>query len=144
MIYDFFNKKIDERPELAELLPEPFLHQWRERAAAGETRLRIKYSGFNGGQFNVSGYGPNGLEALRIAAGSGRFTFNGKAGDTSQEKADTSQAKPRICATPFKAFDERALKARAFLYANHYQRGEVTCSVGQDGAELTSSFSIHW
>jgi hypothetical protein len=40
----------------------------------------------------------------------------------------------KIEAIPFKAFAERDLPPREFLFGKHYQRGQVTCSIGQDGA----------
>lgn len=46
----------------------------------------------------------------------------------------TSSPKKKISAIPFKAFDESKLPPRAFLYGMHYQRGQCTCSVSQDGA----------
>ena len=46
----------------------------------------------------------------------------------------TSSPKKKISAIPFRAFDESQLEPRAFLYGMHYQRGQCTCSVGQDGA----------
>ena len=60
MCFDFINKNYAEAPELIELLPDRFLTQWREREAAGETKIQVKFSGFNGGQFNVSGRKPRG------------------------------------------------------------------------------------
>jgi hypothetical protein len=40
----------------------------------------------------------------------------------------------KIQAIPFKAFNEADLPQREFLFAKHYQRGQCTCSIGQDGA----------
>ena len=58
----------------------------------------------------------------------------------SERKDSPNGARPgrrklqKIEAIPFKAFAERDLPAREFLYGKHYQRGQCTCSVGQDGA----------
>jgi RecA-family ATPase len=40
----------------------------------------------------------------------------------------------KIEAIPFKAFAERDLPPREVLFGGHYQRGQGTCSIGQDGA----------
>src|SRR5262249_35459646 len=40
----------------------------------------------------------------------------------------------KIEAIAFKAFAESDLPPREFLFAKHYQRGQCTCSIGQDGA----------
>lgn len=53
MCFDFINKNGGESPELVELLPEPYLGQWRAKEAAGDRCIRMKYSGFNGGCFVV-------------------------------------------------------------------------------------------
>jgi hypothetical protein len=53
MAFDFINKNVGDSPELAELLPEPLLSQWRERATAGDRFLCVKYSGVGGGRFVI-------------------------------------------------------------------------------------------
>src|SRR5262249_34216060 len=41
-------------------------------------------------------------------------------------------------AIPFKAFDEAKLERRCWLYASHYQRGQVTATIGPGGAGKSS------
>ena len=51
-----------------------------------------------------------------------------------REAPPARKKKQIIQAIPFRAFAEKDLPAREFLYGKHYQRGQCTCSVGQDGA----------
>jgi hypothetical protein len=48
------------------------------------------------------------------------------------------QARGPIRAIPFVAFDEAALPPREWLYASHYQRGQVTATIGPGGAGKSS------
>jgi hypothetical protein len=94
------------------------------------------------GRGEIPAYGRNRFGCyLYNASSTGRHRERkGATGTRAQADSPTAAAPPsapalkKVSATPFRAFDERALRPRAFLYASHYQRGEVTCSVGQDGA----------
>ena len=56
------------------------------------------------------------------------------------DKPDKKQQQARgpIRAIPFVAFDEAKLPPREWLYANHYQRGQVTATIGPGGAGKSS------
>jgi RecA-family ATPase len=142
MIYDWFNKQVGEHPALVDQLPEPFHSQWRAKEAAGDRCLRIKYSGFAGGCFVVF--------SRKAKAADAEEPGTPEAVDTpdTPETAPDSPPKPaepppkpretpkrkEIRAIPFEPFDEASFPCRQFLYGKHYQRGQCTCSVGQDGA----------
>jgi AAA domain len=136
MAFDFVCKHAVERPELVDLLPLPLHERWRAREAAGETRLRIWSSGVSGGYWCIRG-------AKQKAAGEGHDEEEaaeregGEAPEAAPAPVDrrpTRKKPQKIEAIPFKAVIERDLPGREFLYAQHYQRGQCTCSVGQDGA----------
>jgi hypothetical protein len=133
MIYDWFNKQVGERPELVDQLPEPFQSQWRAREAAGDRCLQIKYSGIQGGCFVL--YGRKAVDEP-----TGPSDPSNVPPDKPAQRAEPPQ-KPKeapkrkeIRAIPFEPFDEASFPRRQFLYAMHYQCGQCTCSVGQDGA----------
>jgi hypothetical protein len=94
MTYDWFNKRVDERPDLVDLLPEPYLGQYRTKEAAGETNIRVKYSGFNGGQFNVSGRKPRPGDT------------GGETGDTAPNDSGETEAPPKKYRFPLIAFQD--------------------------------------
>jgi hypothetical protein len=100
----------------------------------------------NAERFYVRGLAPSGTgEHAETHAPADDTPGNSGAGDSKSNANSGSNANPRgarpgrrkpqkIEALPFKAFAERDLPAREFLYGKHYQRGQCTCSVGQDGA----------
>jgi len=112
-------------------------------ASQGSGRLsdKIVYSGFNGGQWCANGRKPtdSGDGASSGGAGAPQPGSDGppdKPADAPREKA--GDRKGKIRAIPFEDFDEASLPRRAFLLGMHYQRGQCTCSVGQDGAGKSS------
>jgi RecA-family ATPase len=61
---------------------------------------------------------------------------------TTRERSESVKKEPPergpIRAIPFVAFDESKLPPREWLYANHYQRGQVTATIGPGGAGKSS------
>jgi RecA-family ATPase len=126
MAYDLINKN----PDMVDQLPAHLQEQWRNREAAGETRVGVRFSGFHGGTFCVIGRKPRKPETGGGAGGGGTT-------DAAAEMPALALASRRggkIHAIPFVAFDESKLRPRAFLYGKHYQRGQATATIGCDGA----------
>jgi RecA-family ATPase len=132
MAFDFINKHHQESPELVELLSEAFYNEWRKREAAGDTHIQVHWSGFNGGCFCIR---------CRKAIAKDEpptdtqedASADGPTWPTAPPPKPKDAPKSKIRAIPFVAFDEAKLPPRVFLYGMHYQRGQCTCSVGQDG-----------
>jgi RecA-family ATPase len=121
MAYDFINKNCDKSPELIELLPDHFCLQWRERQAAGETKLRVKYSGVNGGQFNVSGFKPKTADIPDSPA---------HAVPDNRPSADKSPKAPFIL-KPRGIIDPNTIPPREWLGGGQfYMRRTVSATVG--------------
>lgn len=125
MAYDLINKN----PEMISQLPEHFQEQWRGREAAGETHVQVKFSGFNGGTFCVAGRKPRAAAADDSAAGALGAT------DALKPKLKSPR---KIRAIPFEAAYLAKLRPRAWLYDHHYQRGQVTVTIGTTGAGKSS------
>jgi AAA domain/Bifunctional DNA primase/polymerase, N-terminal len=136
MAFDFVCKHAVERPNLVDLLPLSLHERWRAREAAGESRIKIWWSGVNGGSWCIRG---NGAAARADEPEPDEPSPSPTANSHGGSGATGASARPKrksqkIEAIPFKAIAESALPPREFLYGKHYQRGQVTCSVGQDGA----------
>jgi hypothetical protein len=116
----FIAKTCSESPRLIETLPEPLLKKWREiEDRGGSPKLqKRRYWGVedDGPAKPLPEMEPTPLPTMEPLP--------------EQEKKKVQ----KIEAIPFKAFNERDLPAREFLFAKHYQRGQGTCSIGQDGA----------
>jgi hypothetical protein len=122
MCFDFINKN----PELAMLMPERLYAGWQERLAAGRINLRMVHSSHIG--WHIRSNDPE-EQPKQPAA-------KAESGGTKQNKP--GQKRGPIRAIPFKAFDEAKLEQRCWLYANHYQRGQVTATIGPGGAGKSS------
>jgi hypothetical protein len=95
-------------------------------------------------QGEIPAYGRNRFGCfLYSATRSGVHTGGKKDEEAPTDQPSKPRAAPRpkdvpkrkeIQAIPFEPFDEATFPRRQFLYAMHYQRGQCTCSVGQDGA----------
>jgi hypothetical protein len=62
----------------------------------------------------------------------------GTRSSTAGHDKEESPTRDSIRAIPFKAFDEAKLPPREWLYASHYQRGQVTATIGPGGAGKSS------
>jgi RecA-family ATPase len=65
-------------------------------------------------------------------------TAGGSSSHNEQARQQSRQPPPRIVAKPFVAFDEASLPRREWMYAKHYQRGQVTVTIGPGGAGKSS------
>jgi hypothetical protein len=118
MCFDFVNKNYAETPELVELLPDDFLVEWRKREAAGDTHLKVKFSGFGGGIFCVSGRKP------RVGAASGTPTAKQPAAASPPAAPHLFTLKPRGIINP------SAIPAREWLGGGRfYQRRTVSATI---------------
>jgi hypothetical protein len=128
MAYDFVNKNCGETPELIELLPEPLLSQWREREAAGDRFLRVKYSGFGGGRFVIYS-----RKAESKAADAPATTTDSKA-----EKAP----KALFILKPRGIIDPSAIPAREWLGGGRFYQRRTVCATIAPGDYGKTTLSV--
>ena len=97
---------------------------------------------------SLKAHGDRLVKLFKLMMSTNGSTADGQSGgDTGQAGAQaghgtnqgsTSQKPPSVWAIPFVAFDEAALERRSWLYAKHYQRGQVTATIGPGGAGKSS------
>jgi RecA-family ATPase len=121
MAYDFINKNVGDSPELAELLPEPLLSQWRERTAAGDRFLRIKYSGFGGGRFVI---------------------YSRKTAADSQPKAEGAPKGALFVLKPRGIIDPGAIPAREWLGGGRFYQRRTVCATIAPGDYGKTTLSV--
>ena len=111
---------VNKNPELHVLLPDNLLTAWEKRVAAGNSNPRVIYASHIG--WHVRSNKAESMEETPPTP-------------ERRRKAPHARKKKQIIqALPFRAIAEKDLPPREFLYGKHYQRGQCTCSVGQDGA----------
>ena len=123
-------KKCGERPRVIDALPDKLKNKWHEILRRGGEPELFQGAGRpdpDWGSWRIRDTGP----AAEIPTSEEFPTMEAPKND-SRKKAQ------KIEAIPFKAFAEKDLPAREFLFGKHYQRGQCTCSIGQDGAGKSS------
>jgi RecA-family ATPase len=122
-------------------LPGEFHEGWlRVLAAGGRPMLHFNRAGFC--VKSVWQSTPNSKEHTTQTDSTGAKTQEQPTAKADTDKEPRNKKEPPtrrpIHAIPFKAFDEAKLPPREWLYAGHYQRGQVTATIGPGGAGKSS------
>jgi AAA domain len=137
MCFDFINMKMrDEGKDLSHCLPDDLRDAWNEKIKEGK---RPQIHGGHKRSVHIRGHEkekvaetPSPDEAPPDKDGTRQNPTHNKPRDAPKKNQRSVYAKP------FVAFDEAALPPREWLYAKHYQRGQVTATIGPGGAGKSS------